>query len=162
MKPRYDVLKKHYYSSTKGAANYVDGIDLYKEMGIDQVALMESNPAYYNTCAARVSLALIKSGVSFTGRMKIKEGEFKGKLIEPGAKLLADQLMKADVFGRPKMLTPTSAIKYLVGKKGVIFFWKMVGYGGGHIDLIELEHTLAICQSQCYMDSKEIWFWDLP
>lgn len=42
-------------------AYYVSGADLYAEMGIDHDDLIRQNPAYVNTCAARVSLALLKS-----------------------------------------------------------------------------------------------------
>ncbi|MBL1259899.1 MAG: hypothetical protein COB33_005115, partial [Thiotrichaceae bacterium] len=66
--------------------------------------LIKRNPVYVNTCAVRVSLALLKTGVSFTGRLPVKEGDFKGKKVEAGAKLLADQLMKPDAFGKPKII----------------------------------------------------------
>lgn len=45
-----------------------------------------------------MSVALIKSGVRFNGRLTIKSGDWKGKKIETGAKLLADQLSRADVL----------------------------------------------------------------
>lgn len=47
-----------------------------------------------------MSLALIKSGVAFTGRLTIKTGPHKHKKIEIGTKLLADQLHKvfADTY----------------------------------------------------------------
>ncbi len=123
---------------------------------------MKQNPAYENTCAVRMSLALIKSGVNFQGRLMIKDGPHKGKMIEPGAKLLADQLARPGVFGRPTVLAPRDAISRLSGKQGVILFWKITGYGGGHIDLIEATTTAQVCHSQCYFAAKEIWFWPLP
>jgi len=62
-----------------------------------------------------MSLALIKSGVNFVGRLKIRDGLYKGKLVEPGAKLLADQLMRFSVFSRPEVYKPSEFIKNVVG-----------------------------------------------
>ena len=79
MKPSFATLQSHYYSSNELQRNYV-GIDkLYSEIGIDHENLLKQNPAYINTCATRVSLALLKSGVSFVGRLSVKSGKFQGK-----------------------------------------------------------------------------------
>lgn len=161
MKPNFDLLKSHYYSSNELASNYVSGADLYAEMGIDHESLMKENPAYVNTCAARVSLALLKAGVSFTGRLTIRSGRHANQKMEPGAKLLADQLKKPDVLGKPEIYLPTNFLKSIKGRKGVVFFWKIAGYGGGHIDLIDASTATAVCSSGCYYESKEIWFWPL-
>ncbi len=107
MKPTYEQLKKNYYSSNEFADNFVDGEALYTEIGYALDALLKQNPAYVNTCATRVSLALLKTGVSFNGRLSIKVGEFKGKKVEMGAQLLADQLMQPHVFGKPKIYGST-------------------------------------------------------
>ncbi|WP_068638334.1 T6SS effector amidase Tae4 family protein [Thauera butanivorans] len=161
MKTTFATLKSNYYSSNELQGNYVSGADLYAEMGIDHDDLIRQNPAYVNTCAARVSLALLKSNVPFAGRLRIRKGPYEGRLIETGAKLLADQLAKPGVFGRPELLPPASAPSRLNGKKGVILFWKIAGYGGGHIDLIEPSTTGQVCNSGCYFQAQEIWFWPL-
>ena len=161
MKPAYAKLKQHHYSSNELAAGFVDAEALFKEIGYDYKKLMEQDPAYANTCAVRMSLALIKSGVEFVGRLKIKDGTYKGKTFEPGAKLLADQLASPAVLGRPELIPPADAMTRLRGKKGIILFWKITGYGGGHIDLIEVSTTVHVCNSACYFSSKEIWFWPL-
>lgn len=161
MKPSFSTLKSNYYSSDYTKPNFVAAEDVYREIGYDIDDLTKQNPAYENTCALRVSLALIKSGVVFSGRLKIKSGSYKGRMIEPGAKLLADQLAKEHLFGRPDVLSPKDAHSRLKSKKGVILFWKITGYGGGHIDLIEASNTIQVCNSNCYFDSKEIWFWPM-
>lgn len=161
MKPTYATLKSNYYSSNELQNNYVSGADLYAEMGMDHEKLMAQNPAYINTCAARVSLALIKSNVAFTGRLSIRKGKYIGKKIETGAKLLADQLAISNVFGAPEIYKPTNFLTKINGRKGVVLFWKIEGYGGGHIDLIESSTTNTVCNSGCYYQSKEIWFWPL-
>lgn len=163
MKPAYLVLKQNHYSSEFTSPSYKSGEDVYKEIGYELNDLIKSNPAYANTCATRMSLALLKSGVAFKGRLKIKAGDYKGKYIEPGAKLLADQLASLGVLGRPKVIrNPTAASKELVNQRGLIFFWKITGYGGGHIDLLDLTNGTALCSSHCYFECKEVWFWPLP
>lgn len=161
MKPTFDTLNKNYYSYNELMPNYLSGSDLYEEMGLDHDALMKQNPAYENTCATRMSLALLKSGVPFTGRLTIKSGKYTSKKIETGAKLLADQLMHPDVFGRPEFYTPENFLTKVKGRKGVVLFWKIENYGGGHIDLIDVTTVNAVCSSGCYYQSKEIWFWPL-
>jgi hypothetical protein len=161
MKLLFSTLKSNYYSSNELQSNYISGVDLYAEMGIDQDKLIAQNPAYINTCAARVSLALLKSSVSFNGRMTIKAGKYTSKKIETGAKLLADQLKRTDVFGMPEIYTPSQFQNKVKGRKGVVLFWKITGYGGGHIDLIEATTVNTVCSSGCYYQSKEIWFWPL-
>ena len=98
MKPIFSILKSNYYSSNELQSNYKSGTDLYAEMGIDHEKLIKQNPAYVNTCAVRVSLALFKTNVPFVGRLPVKSGKFVGKKIETGAKLLADQLNKSQVY----------------------------------------------------------------
>ncbi|MEJ2754541.1 MAG: T6SS effector amidase Tae4 family protein [Gammaproteobacteria bacterium] len=161
MKVPFLSLKKHHYSSEKSHSNYLSGSDVYSEIGYNIDDLLKQNQGYINTCAVRMSLALIKSGINFNGRLKIKDGPHQGKMVETGAKLLADQLMKPSVFGRPIVYKPVDFMKKVIGKKGVVLFWKITGYGGGHIDLIESSSTVTVCNSNCYFNSKEIWFWEL-
>ena len=106
MKANFTLLKSKHYSANKSSPSYVSEEDVYKEIGYRLDDLMKQNPAYLNTCAVRMSLALIKSGVQFNGRLKIKDGLHKAKMIEPGAKLLADQLARPAVFGKPDVFAP--------------------------------------------------------
>lgn len=162
MKPIYAVLKSHHNSSEITSSSYLSAEGLYKEIGYDVNSLIKQSPGYANTCATRMSIALIKSSVSFIGRIKIKAGKYAGRSIEPGARLLADQLARPEVLSRPKIFTkPTDAPAYLMGKQGIIFFWKIVGYDGGHIDLVESSNSTQVCNSHCYFSCREIWFWQL-
>jgi len=162
MKPTFATLKKHHYSSNRMSSAFVAGDALYKEMGYELDNLIQQNPGYENTCAARMSLALIKSGVTFNGRLRIPSGPYKGYRIEPGAKLLADQLARPAVFGKPELhMDATKAAKALERRKGVVFFWKITDYDGGHIDLIETANGAQVCHSHCYFGCKEVWFWEL-
>lgn len=108
-----------------------------------------------------MSLALLKSNIPFAGRLKIKSGKYAGKFVETGAKLLADQLCYGTAFGKPEIFKPAASFAK-VSRKGVVFFWKIANYGGGHIDLIETANFAQTCHSQCYMACNEIWFWELP
>ena len=93
----------------------------FKEIGHDYDKLLQKNSVYVNTCAVRMSLALMKSDIPFSGRLKIKDGPHKGKMIEPGAKLLADQLTRPVLFGKPDVFSPKDAMTRLRGKKGDCF-----------------------------------------
>lgn len=161
MKPTYATLKANHFSSNKYHSSFVDSDELYESLGYSLDALRKQNPDYVNTCAVRMSLALLKSGVPFAGRMKVKKGPFTGRMFEPGAKLLADQLARPTALGRPEVVPASNALATLSGKRGVILFWKIAGYGGGHIDLIEASTATQVCNSACYFSSKEIWFWPL-
>jgi hypothetical protein len=162
MKPAFSVLKANHYSSEFTSPDYQSAEVLYKELGYDINSLLEQNSGYANTCATRMSLAMLKSNVIFAGRLKVKDGLYKGKTFEPGAKLLADALSKVGALGKPKVIADASKASAFVGsKKGVIFFWKITGYDGGHIDLIETTNSTQLCHSHCYYTCKEVWFWEL-
>jgi hypothetical protein len=101
MKPTYNVLESNQYSSNEDSKDYVSREDLYTEIGYVFADLVNTRGGQYsNTCAARMSLALIKSGVEFKGRLPILAGPYKGKKIEPGANSLADELKR--IWGKPK------------------------------------------------------------
>jgi hypothetical protein len=85
MKPHYLILKSGHYSSDEDKPSFKSSEDVYKEIGYDRAELMARNPAYEHTCAIRMSLALLKAGIPFQGRLRIKEGQFKGSYVEPGA-----------------------------------------------------------------------------
>lgn len=161
MKPLYSILRNNHYSSDSYSPDFVSAEDVYKEIGYSLNDLYKQNRAYENTCAVRMSLALIMSSVPFHGRLKIKAGPYKGWMVETGAKLLADQLMSPHIFGRPELLSPMTALNKLQGKKGVVFFWKLRGNTADHIDLIEPVNNTQVCHSNCYVNCKEVWFWPL-
>ncbi|MCL2160592.1 MAG: type VI secretion system amidase effector protein Tae4 [Betaproteobacteria bacterium] len=163
-KPNFAILKSNHYSSDGNSQNYKEGKDVYEEIGYDIEELKKQNPEYENTCAVRMSLALIKSGAYFgppISRLQVKDGTHKGRYIGTGAKTLADELSKSNSFGKP--LTGEKAIEATKTKKGVIFFHKLWDSNTGHIDLIEPSDRSQICHSGCYFDAnpREIWFWPL-
>jgi hypothetical protein len=163
MKPAFSILKANHYSSEFTSSDYVSAEDLHKELGYDLTTLLKENPGYANTCATRVSLALLKSNIPFAGRLKVKDGRYKGMMLEPGAKLLADALTSKNAFGKPVLITDAVKASATVGtSSGVIFFWQVTGYDGGHIDLIESINSAQLCHCHCYFNCKEVWFRELP
>ena len=59
------------------AARFVDGESVYKGIGYDMADLLKQSPDYENTCAVRMSLALMRSGVVISGRLRIKSGPLR-------------------------------------------------------------------------------------
>lgn len=162
MKPSYEVLKRYHQSSQFYKPGYVSDEAIYQELGFDLAELLKLNAGYKNTCATRMSVALLKAGVSVQGRLKIRSGNLAGKSVEPGAKLLADQLARPGLFGPPVIFQhPSGTPPALKGQKGVIFFWKLATSGIGHIDLVEPTNGTQICKSNCYFACQEVWFWPL-
>jgi hypothetical protein len=174
-KPLFSLLKSNHYSSDLGKPGYKKGEELYEEMGLKDF-FIKNYDTYYNTCAARMSLALLKSGVSITGRLTILAGSQKGNKIETGAKQLADQLLKVfgNVIYQQKIVNgffSTGDLNKQVldfmkkpgCEKGVIFFNKLGGDSVCHIDLIEFSTASSlVCNSACYFMCNEVWYWPLP
>ena len=162
VKPSYEALKRHHKSAQFYKSGYVSDEAVYQELGYDLAELLKLNAGYKNTCATRMSVALLRAGMSIAGRLKIKSGMLAGKSVEPGAKLLADQLARPGLFGPPSIFRrPSGAPAELKGQKGVIFFWKLATSGIGHIDLVEPANSTQVCNSSCYFACQEIWFWPL-
>lgn len=82
MRPLYEQLKRQHYSSNHTRAGFASGEQVFSEIGYDYSTIIKQQPAYENTCAVRMSLALLKCNVEFTGRLPIKTGPYKGKTIE--------------------------------------------------------------------------------
>ncbi len=147
---------------------------LFDELGWGD---LQSNPAYTNTCAIRMSYCLIRAGISFPGRMRIKKGIHKGKLIEPGQLSLSKLLTMERLFGAPEKFIYADRDRIMKGRRGILSFMKIPGYivdGGlsGHIDLIDWRTATFLgmplwwdvlrCELGCHWDSAEFWFWALP
>jgi hypothetical protein len=93
--PPFNVLWNNYSSNS-----IIKLPELFKEIGWDDLI---NNDVYANTCAIRVSLALIKSGVTIPeGRMPIKAGIHRGKRIDPGQSKLSHILAKKSMLGQPE------------------------------------------------------------
>jgi hypothetical protein len=153
----FHVLMKNYPRKRD-----IDHDALFREIGWDDLI---KNDTYANTCATRVSLGLIKSGITIPGaRMAIKAGPFKGKRIEPGQVNLSHILAGAAMFGRPEKFATKASESGIGMRSGIISFFHLIPgiYEHGHIDIISPNlGGVRTCGTDCYWTSKEVWFWPL-
>jgi hypothetical protein len=138
---------------------------LFHQLGWDDLI---PNPAYHDTCAIRASLALLRSGVHIPdGRLQVRAGTHKGKMIEPGQIKLSHILARPLMLGNPEKAGSGPAIAELIGRRsGIVSFFHLIPglYEGGHIDIISPQLGGAgelACGNDCYWTSKEAWFWPL-
>lgn len=124
-----------------------------------------------------MSYCLIRSGIVLPGRMKIKKGPCKGKLIEPGQIALSRILCQDRLFGEPERFKYDDRDRVMKDRQGIVSFMKIPGYNvdgvaSGHIDLanwrpasflgVNLWWSSLRCGVHCYWDAGEFWFWPLP
>lgn len=156
----YNTLRSNYPSSNLRSTAYVSQADLFREIGWDDFI---GNSHYANTCAIRVSLALVRSGVTISPKShSLLAGPHKGKGVQVNMSRLAELLARPNYFGAYETLTGGTISSARLSRQGVIAFHRIPGYlGGGHIDLIDNRTTADVCSSQCYFQAEEIWFWPL-
>lgn len=140
--------------------NAFDTEQLYKSLGWDDLI---SKPEWANTCAIRMSLALLESGVVLPGRVKIKKGGLKGKWVEPGQNRLSNWLLTH--LGQPQVFPfkpeDSTGPQVLLGQQGITSFMRIPGYAGGHIDLLKQNAEYLECSRSCYFDAEEVRFWKI-
>ena len=91
----YDALQANYPRKPE-----ISGDALYESIGHPEYA---HNAYMENTCAVRVSMALVGAGVRIApGHMNIKAGKFKGKRLEQGQARLSELL--ARIWGVPERM----------------------------------------------------------
>jgi hypothetical protein len=157
MRPLFLPLERHY-----PRVDTVGKAELFEEIGWDDLI---KNSGYDNTCAIRMSVALIKVGVPIRGRMAIKNGPFAGQKIEPGQANLSNMLSQKALFGAPEKFDKQSVQAGIENRRGVMSFFRIPGYlggRGGHIDIISPGAGGGMaCGSGCYFNADEFWFWAL-
>jgi Type VI secretion system (T6SS), amidase effector protein 4 len=152
MRPSFTLLRMGYPKSEKREA-------LFESLGWSDIA---QNPAYKDTCAIRMSIALSRAGVSLMGgTMKVQAGRLKGTRIETRQRALSEMLKR--LWGEPEVYRTEKDATTAIGKRaGVISFFRIGGGPGGHIDLIYPgPFGFAECARSCYFGCWEIWFWPL-
>ncbi|MFP7674512.1 T6SS effector amidase Tae4 family protein [Marivita sp. S0852] len=157
----YDTLKAEYPSSNPRSANFISRGDLFRQIGWDGFI---GDPHYQNTCAIRVSLALVRVGVRISPKShNILAGPHAGEGIEVNMARLARLLARPTYLGAYETLTNGTISTARAGRQGIVAFHRIPGFtGGGHIDLIDNHNTADRCASACHFGSDEVWFWPLP
>ncbi len=155
-KPPYTLLRQHYPSPRQMPA-----AELWHSIGHPENA---ANPAWQNTCAIRMSLALLGAGVPIpAGFLKVRAGRFTGRVVEITVVGLAGLLCKE--WGEPEKYSGALAWERIQNRKGVIRFVRLWGPFDpqGHIDLLgPAEKTRVMeCAGACFFHAVEIWFWEL-
>src|SRR5262249_37076911 len=83
--PAFGLVKKNYPRSAD-----VSHEALFKELGWES---LNDDPNYSNTCAVRMSLCLIRCGMTLSiGGMRIQKGEHKGARVETNREKLTNYL----------------------------------------------------------------------
>jgi hypothetical protein len=140
----------------------IDRDALFRLLGWDDLI---KNAAYENTCAIRMSLALIRSGVHVPGgRIPIKLGLHKGKMIEPGQARLSEILSQPSMLGKPEKFGNANMEAGIGDRTGIVSFFHLIPgiYDHGHIDVVSpMLGGIRACGTDCYWTSKEVWFWPL-
>lgn len=152
----YRVLEANFPSTRK-----VTPEALYASIGhVEKLNI----PGWENTCAVRMSVALVKSGIAIApGTLTSKGPLHSGSRIESRQKHLTDFLVRR--WGPPEKFNGGQAAKRGIGqRRGVISFFKLLGEtdNQGHIDLVAPNawETL-VCANSCFWGSVEFWFWPL-
>lgn len=131
---------------------------LYDEMGWPD---LKNHPAFKDTCAIRMSIALNGAGFPVPGWLQIKSGSLTGKRVEPSQAKLSRWLKEK--WGQPEVFKTEDEARGRIGNRtGVVSFWGIEGGAQGHIDLVEpAGNGFHTCAMECYFKSREIWFWHL-
>lgn len=156
MKPAFASLLQHYPPTVT--------LDRDKLLVFIGWADVLKNPAFRDTCAIRMSIALGGAGVALPGaRMRVNAGPRKGLRIEPGQAKLSRILRSR--WGEPEVYrAPESFAEKIGERKGVVSFFRIRGglTEGGHIDLYKPGLQSATnCAMSCYFSAAEAWFWEL-
>ena len=163
MKVPYASLRAHFPDTDN-----VSREELYQWIGYPESA---SKPGYYNTCAIRLSLALLGAGYPNPGLWPIKAGKYKGRMIETGQRRLSAWLKRH--VGKPEVFKSGLEAERAIGaRRGIISFFSLHGDDNpqGHIAIVSKDRwgLYVRCGSEldgtatgCYWTSKEVWFWPL-
>lgn len=163
--PPFDLLKKNYPKPTE-----ISREDLYRSIGWDEYI---DKAGFENTCALRMSLCLIGSGMVFAkGEFRVLKGDKKGQRVWTSRAHLTAYL--ETLWGAPTFQVSSAAeAQAQIGDgAGVISFGPLPAYAGGHIDIIDgyfdvfkviwslgSQSNAYVCGSDCHWDAQDFKFW---
>lgn len=163
MKVPYAILRMHFPDTDN-----VSREELYQWIGYPENI---TAPNFYNTCAIRMSLALLGAGYPNPGQWPIKFGKYKGRGIETQQKRLSAWLTRH--VGQPERFESGSDAERAIGnRRGIVSFFSL--YGGtdsqGHIAIVSQDRwgQYLRCGNEidgtatgCYWSSHKVWFWPM-
>lgn len=163
MKPPFAVVRMHFPDTDS-----VSREELYQWIGYPENI---TDPGFYNTCAIRMSLALLGAGFPNPGTYPIKSGKYRGRMIETGQRRLSNWLVRH--LGDPeKFKSGSEAERAIRSRKGIVSFFSIYGDQNpqGHIAIVAIDRwgTYVRCGNEidgtatgCYWSSRKVWFWPL-
>lgn len=129
MKVPYAKLRMHFPDTDS-----VGREELYHWIGYPENI---TDPNFYNTCAIRMSLALLGAGSPPPGRWPIKAGKYKGRSIETRQRALSAWLVRK--VGQPvKFKSGQEAERAIGSQQGIVSFFSIYGDQNpqGHIAIV--------------------------
>lgn len=163
MKAPYAAVRRHF-----PATDSVSREELYQWIGHSE-NIADAN--FYNTCAVRMSLALLGAGYPNPGRYPIQAGKYKGRAIETQQVKLSAWLVRH--VGKPEEFTSgRDAEAGIADRHGIVSFFSIDGgtERQGHIAIVARDRwgQYLRCGNEidgmatgCYWQSREVWFWPL-
>jgi hypothetical protein len=128
-----------------------------------------NDPNFYNTCAIRMSLALLGAGYPNPGQWPVKAGKYKGRAIETQQRRLSTWLTR-HVAQPEKFKGGQEAERAIGDRRGIVSFFGIYGDAQpqGHIAIVAKDRwgRYLRCGNEidgtatgCYWSSREVWFW---
>jgi hypothetical protein len=161
-RPSYAALAAGYQRKSRVGFRGVDQAALYESIGHPEFS---GDPRMENTCATRVSLALLAAGIApAPGNLTVLAGKFARQRIETNQKALSKFLKQR--LGLPEVYkSGYEAWQKIRPRRGIVSFFHITGAAWdnqGHIDLVEPAAMEDLqCVGACYWSSTEVWFWPL-
>jgi len=142
--------------------------ELYQWIGYPENV---GNPNFENTCAIRMSMALLGAGFPNPGAWPVKAGKHKGRAIETKQRKLSNWLVRR--LGAPEKFKSGQEAQAKIGaRRGIISFYQIYGNpsDGGHIAIVAADQWGYFrCGNEnprrpsgCFWGAAEVWFWELP
>jgi len=163
MKVPYANLRMHFPDTDS-----VGRDELYHWIGYSENI---NDPNFYNTCAIRMSLALLGAGYANPGEWPIKAGKYKGRAIETQQRRLSAWLTRH--IAQPEKFNGGQEAERAIGdRRGIVSFFSIYGDAlpQGHIAIVAKDRwgRYLRCGNEidgtatgCYWSSREVWFWAL-
>jgi hypothetical protein len=155
MKASYEAVRRHFPDKVS-----ISREELYQWIGYPENI---NNANFDNTCAIRVSLALLGAGFPSPGAYPVKAGTYEGKSIETKQRLLNKFLVRH--LGKPEEFKGGQEAQVKIGtRRGFISFFQLNGPTDtqGHIDLVSVDSWGYFrCEDGCFWGSVTVWFWPL-